>query len=431
MLLEFKVNNYKSFAEEAVFCMTAAPKQKGLDYSLFKKKLDKKNIKVLCSSVIYGPNAAGKSNIIGAMDVFRSIVLRGNINNISNISDNEMINPAAGMLELIPNKDSSERKPVEFSVFFYTNGMFIRYCLSLDLGFFMESDYKRKVLNEVLLVDEKTVFERNGEKIRVDGVKQLMDENVFESLEKIAHQGLTSTDLFLANGFRHIFAPQIAQTVIGWFSNKLMAICRANYVKSILINPKGNFYIEETINKAAKIFGINSNAIGYKQDEESAFPQLYSALGKTEIPAEIFESYGTVRFINNFPLIMRALKDGQTLIVDELDASIHPSAIMNIVNIFHNDEINKNHAQLIFNTHNPVFLNRNLFRRDEIKFVERDDVNHQSTLYSLSDFKTSGKSGVRKSEDYMENYFVSRYGAIKDIDFTPVFERLMSDSNEV
>ncbi|MDP2813255.1 MAG: ATP-binding protein, partial [Erysipelotrichaceae bacterium] len=98
--------------------------------------------------------------------------------------------------------------------------------------------------------------------------------------------------------------------------------------------------------------------------------------------------------------------------------------------IFHNDEININNAQLIFNTHNPIFLNANLFRRDEIKFVERDDDTHCSIHYSLSDFGTTGKNGVRKNEDYLKNYFISRYGAIKDIDFTPIFENLLDDKKE-
>jgi len=102
-------------------------------------------------------------------------------------------------------------------------------------------------------------------------------------------------------------------------------------------------------------------------------------------------------------------------------------ALMNIVNIFHNDEINKNNAQLIFNTHNPIFLNANLFRRDEIKFVDRDTTTQSSIHYSLSDFGTSGNNGVRKNEDFMTNYFVDRYGAIKDVDFTELFEELMID----
>ena len=145
------------------------------------------------------------------------------------------------------------------------------------------------------------------------------------------------------------------------------------------------------------------------------------------LPAEMYESYGTVRFVNEFPLIINTLLNGGTLVMDEFDASIHPMALMNIINIFHNDDINIHHAQLIFNTHNPIFLNANLFRRDEIKFVERDENTHISEHYSLSDFKTFGERGVRKGEDYMKNYFVNQYGAIKDIDFSPILESILQE----
>lgn len=85
------------------------------------------------------------------------------------------------------------------------------------------------------------------------------------------------------------------------------------------------------------------------------------------------------------------------------DASIHPMAIISIINIFHNNDINKKNAQLVINTHNPIFLNPNLFRRDEIKFVKRNDETSLSVHYSLSDFGTLCKSGVRKNEDYIKN----------------------------
>ena len=144
--------------------------------------------------------------------------------------------------------------------------------------------------------------------------------------------------------------------------------------------------------------------------------------------ADDFESYGTIRFVNEFPLIIRALLQGATLVMDEFDASIHPMALMNIINIFHNDEINKNHAQLIFNTHNPIFLDASLFRRDEIKFVERDEETNYSVHYALSDFKTA--NGVRKGEDYMNNYFVNRYGAIREVDFSPILKKLVEAQEE-
>ena len=88
MLLEFRTKNYKSFVDEMVFSMVPAPKQKGLDYSVFSMEAGRKKYRGLCSAVIYGPNASGKTNVIGAMDTLRSIVLRGNINNTDNVSSN-------------------------------------------------------------------------------------------------------------------------------------------------------------------------------------------------------------------------------------------------------------------------------------------------------------------------------------------------------
>ena len=175
---------------------------------------------------------------------------------------------------------------------------------------------------------------------------------------------------------------------------------------------------------------IYGNALGYKStgNDDAEDTVLCSIIGNKLLPAELFESYGTIRFINEFPLVIRVLLNGGTLVMDEFDASIHPMALMNIINVFHNDDINKNHAQLIFNTHNPIFLDSSLLRRDEIKFVEREDETGNSIHYALSDFKTA--DGIRKGEDYMNNYFVSRYGAIKDVDFSPMLEKVIV-GNEV
>ena len=218
--------------------------------------------------------------------------------------------------------------------------------------------------------------------------------------------------------------------ILDWLTNRFIVIYRSDDIRLVrrFSDPKKNsIYVEETLTKAARAFGITSNALGYRVNKESDGEDalLYSIFEdkKLMIPAELFESFGTIRFINEFPLVINALVNGGTLIMDEFDASIHPMALMNIINIFHNDEINTRNAQLVFNTQNPIFLDSSLFRRDEIKFVERDENTGRSTHYSLSDFKTS--DGIRKGEDYMKNYFVNRYGAIRNIDFSPIIERIM------
>lgn len=442
MLLEFKTKNYKSFVEETKFSMLAAPKQKGLDYSLCEEKIKGKKLKGLCSSVIYGPNAAGKTNIIGAMDVFRAIVLRGNIRN----SEEKISpNPASTTLELIPNNKFTISQPVEFSVDFFENGFRIEYSISIDLGTFLDSKYQRKILFEELLVNGDMIFCRTEDlslgnlKIIKDYLYDSIKHNISGAMD-IAKNSLNQEELFLTNGFKLIFSQTFVKLITEWFTNKFMVIYRADsmqLIKRFADPQKKTIYIEKTTDKAARLFGINSNAVGYVVSDDDSEAKLCSIFKNVKdrksaaMAAELFESYGTIRFINIFPLVIRAIQTGGTLVVDEFDASIHPMALMSIINVFHNDDLNIYHAQLIFNTHNPIFLNSNIFRRDEIKFVERDDDSHYSTLYALSDFGTTGEKGVRKHEDYMKNYFVSQYGAIKDIDFTPIFEEILTSKGEV
>ncbi len=438
MLLEFKIKNYKSFAEETSFSMMAAPKQKGLDYSLIKKKIKNETFNILSSSVVYGPNASGKTNIIGAMDSFRTIVLRGNILNQDNSNHP---NSASIFLELIPNNKLKEKQPVEFFIDFISDNNRFQYSLLLDLGTFLDSEYDRKVLEEELSINGSFIFKRNdtlkfGDFAKINQFINIDDEDSFNTYLSIGVNSLNKKELFLTNGFKSIFSPKIANFIIEWFVNKFMVIYRADSLQLArrFVDPKQNIeYVEKTTNEAVKLFGADSNKIGYVKSDDNNNARLCSIFKDEKnnkaiaLSAEMIESYGTVRFITMFPLIMIAIKTGGTLVVDEFDASIHPMALMSILNVFHNDEINIKGAQLIFNTHNPIFLNSNLLRRDEIKFVEKNYSTNYSDLYSLSDFGTDGKNGVRKGEDYMKQYFVNKYGAIRDIDFSSVFEHLFDD----
>ena len=360
MLLEFKTKNYKSFAEEMVFSMTPASKQKGLDYSILSMKAGAKTYKGLSSAVIYGPNASGKTNVIGAMDTLSSIVMRGSIRN----ADVASPNAAASALELIPNCNG-RKEPTEFSIRFVDGGLMVEYSLKADLGTFMDSDYQRKILEEKLVVNEKQVFSRNGGlTVNLPSViKEYVNKSIKRKTPKmleLAEDSLSDTELFLNNGFKSIYAAELVKRILSWFGNKFIVVYRSDDMRFVrkLADPKANtVYVEATLTEAAKEFGITGNALGYKatgkDDAENAV--LCSIFGNKLLPAEMFESYGTIRFINEFPLVILALLSGGTLVMDEFDASIHPMALMNIINIFHNDDINKNHAQLIFNTHNPIF----------------------------------------------------------------------------
>lgn len=414
MLLQFKAENFKSFLDEMDFSMTPAPKQKDLEYSILEHKIGNKTYKGLCSAIIYGPNASGKTNIISAMDVFKEIVLKGNIRNSDELRSP---NISEGKLELIPNNLNRYPKPTKFYIRFVEGELLVEYELKIDLGLFLDRNYQRKIEFESLRINDKTIYERT-DRIEFFNLKSIEKYLITEfrenedSAKAIARNNLNETELFLTNGFKMMFSSKIVSFILEWFEEKFIVIYRADAaeIKSKLDNTEGGkIFINRTTNDAAKLFGINSNALGYVVPEDGREPQLCSIFkdNGVAIPAKHFESYGTVRFINIFPLILKALVEGSVLVMDEFDANIHPMALMNIINIFH-DDINKKNAQLIFNTHNPIFLNANIVRRDEIKFVERDDETHLSAHYSLSDFKTSGSNGVRKADDYLKHYFLGR-----------------------
>jgi len=439
MLLEFRVKNYKSFKDELVFSMLPAPKQKGLDYSILKKRAGNKEYKALCSAVVYGPNASGKTNIIGAMDTFKRIILRGHIKN-----DNEYNswNKAAYNLELIPNNAKNWHQPIRFSVIFIEKKFHIEYSFDADIGSFLDKEYKRKITFEQLKVNGKLVFERKNDLLieSLEPIIKYLNKDFHQYADSaflLAKRNLANDELFLMNGFKFMFSSKFVSLITDWLDIQLLIIYRADSVTSMFPNEIDTKMLSNinslVIEKTAKCFGVLSNKIGYYRDKEKKHVRLQTTFDSLSesISAELYESYGTIRFLNIVPFIITALWLGKTLVIDEFDASIHPMALMNIVNIFHTDEINKKKAQLIFNTHNPIFLNSNMFRRDEIKFMERDDETHASIHYSLSDFGTSGENGVRNNEDYMKNYFINKYGAIKDVDFAPLFENLLNPYTEV
>jgi AAA15 family ATPase/GTPase len=440
MLLEFKVKNFKTFADEVVFSMTPAKKIQDIKYSVLKQKIANKEYKALSSAVIYGPNAAGKTNIISAMEVLKSIVLSGNVKNESSILNTP--NETVRKLELIPNVKSTDVAPVEFGIKFIENDLLFEYGLKADIGGFLNEGYDRKILSEQLFVNGKMIFDRS-DTVEIGDVSvikyHLINDFNRSASEKMAKSNLDTKELFLTNMFKSVFSKDLSDVIVKWFKEKFMCVYQSNRmaigIAGIGEKSKNVAIINKTVDEAIKHFGINANDIAYitvKDTKEASPHSMLQISGKkvTAIPVEIYESYGTERFLNVFPLVLQALEMGATLVIDEFDASIHPMAIMSIIGAFHNDEINKNNAQLIFNTHNPIFLNKNLFRRDEIKFIDRDDETGYSTHYSLSDFKTSGPNGVRNTDDYMKNYFINQYGSIRNIDFSEILRNDIMETSE-
>lgn len=432
MLLKFRCKNFKSFKDDAIFSL-APEKIKDIPYSILKENYSNKEAKGLCSAVIYGPNASGKTSIINAMSCFKQIILRGNIDDDE---DNRSDDYVSQNMSLIPFAFVSSISPVEFEIEYIYKNVKYNYELKMDLGLF-GTKYERKILSEKLTINDYEIFLRTEENVEIGKISKIADLLLDQFDSKLAAKNinvaianLQKTKLFLTSDFDSYYSKTIVNNIVNWMNNYFIVVNKSNYknLRPIFNADSNTALIDKDINDIAKEAGIIGTDFGYVKEDNKV--NLISFINKDEkggigLPSEKIESVGTLRLIGITPYILTALKRGATLVMDELDSSLHPMIIMNIINAFHNDEININKAQLIFNTHNPIFLNGQTFRRDEIKFVEKDKNTKVTTLYSLSDFKTNGETSVRNTTDYMRNYFINRYGAIEDVDFSDVFERVV------
>lgn len=433
MLLTFKGSNFKSFGDSFEFNMVPE-RISEIPYSILKEKVGGKTARALSASVIYGPNAAGKTSIINAMSCFRGIVQKGTIQNSE--TDRSEDHVSADM-SLIPFKFAKEEKPVVFDITFISEDLKIRYAIAFRVGKFLSEDAERVISNEELWVNDSCIFVRKEAgvaELHLQTIRKYLNAGVSMSeadeIRRMMSGNIVKDSLLLTTDFNSFCSKRLVQIITGWMSKKFMVINSANHTAFWPVQKEGSAVSDNYLNKVAQQAGIIGSEFAYvtgPDKKQRLFSMFDDKESKTAgIDAHLIESVGTIRLIEIMPAILIALEQGATLVMDEFDASLHPSIVKNIIGIFHNNEINTNHAQLIFNSQNPIYLNSKIFRRDEIKFVERNEETKSSELYALSDFRTNGGDvSVRKTTDYMKNYFVDRYGAILDIDFSDIIKEMM------
>jgi hypothetical protein len=185
--------------------------------------------------------------------------------------------------------------------------------------------------------------------------------------------------LLLVSDFNSFCSKRLVSEIRTWFEEQLIVVNSADVTRLHpgMYGDDGCALTNAYINRVAQEAGAIGSDLVSVSDPETHATRLMSYLQKTEgtvsgLDADGIESAGTMRLISIMPLIISALRRGAVLVMDDLDSSLHPMAVMSLINVFHNDGVNKRGAQLVFNTHNPICLGYNLFRRDEVKFVERD-----------------------------------------------------------
>ena len=164
--------------------------------------------------------------------------------------------------------------------------------------------------------------------------------------------------------------------------------------------------------------------------ERNRYDSSGNVYGKAKFSFDDAESAGTQKYFHLLGPIQDTLSNGRILVIDELDARLHPKLTLNIIRMFHDSSINTKGAQLIFTTHDSNLLSSKQFRRDQILFTEKNNF-AATDLYSLAEFKLENSKSVRKDASYAKDYLKGRYGAIPFIGSLQFMDNLPSREGEL
>ncbi len=440
MLIEFRVSNYRSIGEEQILSLIPAPRQKEyMDNIVFNGKHNALN-----AIAIYGANGSGKSNLLLAMGLLDKLIY------LSARSTSTTKLPYDPFLL----REGWDSRPTKFEITFIINDNRYRYGLEFKKEEIVsEWLYRKSQGREVIL------FLREGETIDASsglkGNPKIIDAAI---------EATRSNALFLSTC--DMFNVEEAKIIFQWFKhfNKIDGIDTEDeeirtvsmwdnetdrddivqYILRLNLGLDGIDISKKDFDEKDLPKNIDSKTrnllIKKLSDSQSysvqAIHKMYSSDGM-ETGKNLFwnfderESKGTNKALHLSGPILWALKNGGVLIIDEIEAKMHPLLTLDTIKIFLSKERNPNNAQLIFATHDTNLLTYSELRRDQIYFTEKNKW-ESTEIYSLSDFIYLDKNGSSKIEkerpdtDKEKRYFEGRYGAIP---FLGSFKGLKSNTN--
>ena len=436
MLIRFQIKNLYSFEEETEFNLLTNDSELVPHHKKHANGVD-----FLRMTAIYGANASGKSNFVKAIALLQESVKRGKI----------IDNPNDCKFKL---SEEALTKPISLGIELLSNSKMYYYTLTFE---------HNQILNEALIEtfkegEDRVVFERT----LVEGIQQIpfvggnvKDEKERIFLELLSEKLLSKEELlltFLAQKYPNEYAD--INNVVSWFSKTLIVLTSNfktrgithyfdvnenvrlfihNYLSNLSAGIENVFIetnrIEETFpninDKTKKEFidklkkesdkGIafydeytrEEVAIVLNEDDTLSTKRLFTEhLGrngyKERFPLRL-ESDGTKRLLEYAPLISDVINNERVYIVDEIERSIHPMMIKELIKKISSDTTAK--GQLIFTTHESCLLDQEILRPDEIWFTQKD-MGGATQMYSLSDFNISNTATVEN------DYLNGRYGGI-------------------
>ena len=437
MLIRIFASNILSFGSEIEFSLIPG---KGSSKSDHIVRLDKKDdIPVLKTGVIYGANASGKSNLIKVMALIKNMTTKS----LSSVAKEIPVKPFK-----LGNKVGGYSKiEVEIKIG--------------KLNFAYGVKFNNKIIKNEWLVQinkrsEKIIFERKStlKETAVILPKVKFKNKEDEQFAKFVGRGTSANKTFLKECLdRNLTFIDAINDVYEWFDDKLKVFFPKTRFRGMEFHLDDNKDLSQSMSKFLKYFNTgvsdlmpkkinyeteiknlptkainelitdlekgkralivsNDNRVGYAFEKDKkglveAFKLVTIHKNKKGENIEfemIEESDGTRRLIDFIPMLVDLTKNDSVYLIDEIDRSMHPILTKGIMEFFLN--INKEtKGQLIVTTHESNLLNLDLFRNDEIWFVEKNE-HGASHFYSLLEFKP------RNDKDIKKGYLNGRFGAI-------------------
>ncbi|MDO5425258.1 MAG: ATP-binding protein [Eubacteriales bacterium] len=393
MLCQFTVKNYKSIRDEMTFDMQATAISEHEDRVI----KDADGELFLPISVIYGPNGGGKSNVLEALHTLDSKVLRP----LCATCDKNDCDYKVRKIPVEPFafSEDSKNEPTEFEVFFRTEIAEYRYILQIKQDVVLYESLDRIKMETGR---RSALFTRNSEEVSLKGDfgKFKISDELSTTLPLLSYLGIT----YKKN--------EIVNDVLSWFEDSIDFLNYGDPYEELRTAVANSEKIKDLVLDMIREMDLDIEDFRVEEKDNDRI-EVYTKHIVDGYSAEITlseESSGTKKLFGLLPFIAKSLVYGTTLIIDELDAKIHPALLQNIIERFTDLSINRNGGQLIFTSHDLSTMNSELFRRDEIWFVAKGNAQN-SKLYSLVEFKNEKGVSVRKDAKFDKQYLEGKYGA--------------------
>lgn len=388
MLCQFSFQNFKSYKRETTLDFQAATLPE------FNETLitEDKAADVLPVSVIYGPNGGGKSNLLQALSCVISTVVKP-VNELGKTRRDFILQQKIEAVPFLFDETSMD-EPTEFRMFFRINGKEYCYYIALKKDeIISESLYRKAVTGK----KSAMIFEREADSITLGYTvsKKSINTSVNPKMPYLS---------FLAINYDI----SVISEVMAWFESCIIRSYANPIVEHQIMLIKDAPYKDQFIRA---LQDMDIDITDYRYDEENQQLFMKRILGSHEYELSFSEeSDGTRKLIAALPVILLALREGRLVIIDELDAKLHPKLLRYVISLFKNKEINRFGAQLLFTSHDMYTLKNTVFRRDEIWFAAENEF-HESEIYSLHEIRGEDNDRIKNTAAYDKQYLEGRYGA--------------------